>query len=471
MNEPHPTEQQAMEALRAKNYETATHMFFQIYERGAADNDRDLTHACVAMWMGIMRLCDSAAQACICAHTDIRDVGYASELFITCLFRLQASNPKLVSPTAGKIRETVERVAALLDYLISGKNSTYAMSWRAQILRGMGRFGDCRQFIEDALKSSGLPESVGKQLRGCHNEIEENDRDSASACQHVTRAFPEMSLVSAQKVNSLHGLATEIWNKAVPLVEQKKEAERLEKERVLRAQEEDAMRVAEAKRVEEVKHAEDAGKCKAMRIDVMCGKQKCFYKNIWNPIEIFDKVLLSLFIAITICSIAILLFFYNKTYFNYIPQISCILLLSIITLINIKTLLLPDFLTFSGALYAIALNAITGSHVYYDSLLGYFTCLVVMLILSFCSTRLNVGGGSIKMASMSCSFLGLKLSIIFVPLLYIILFLYMLSFAILGKLFGLKTKRLPTSIPISISTFVMLVFGIDIFNYINNFIK
>lgn len=216
MNGQNPTEQQAAEALQARNYEAATNMFFQIYERGGADNDRDLTHACVAMWMGIMRYCDSAAQACICARTGISDVGYASELFITCLFRLQASNPELVSPTASRIREIVERVEAVLEYLVSTKHSTYAMSWRAQVLRGMGRFDECRQFIEGALKSSGLPASVADQLRGCRNELGDNDQDSASACQHVTRAFPEMSLIDAQKVNSLHGLATPIWKKVVP---------------------------------------------------------------------------------------------------------------------------------------------------------------------------------------------------------------------------------------------------------------
>ena len=140
MNEQNPTEKQAVEALQARNYEAATNMFFQIYERGASDNDRDLTHACVAMWMGIMRYCDTVAQACICARTSIRDVGYASELFITCLFRLQTSQPDLVSSTAEKIRETVERVNAILEYLISAKHSTSAMPWHAQMLRGMGRF-------------------------------------------------------------------------------------------------------------------------------------------------------------------------------------------------------------------------------------------------------------------------------------------------------------------------------------------
>jgi hypothetical protein len=213
------SEREAVEALENQSYERAANLFLALYDAGAPSDDRHLTHACVALWMGVQRSCNHAAQFHICAKTGVMDAAYACELFIGCVFKLRGLHPDVAGPVAApiadSIRDTVNTIKNVLAILIDETNSTYAIPWYANVLRGMGEYAKCASVISIALQQPSLDESVAKQLRGCRGNIERYDRDSSAACEHVIAAFPEMAMINGEEVASLRDLASRMWSHAM----------------------------------------------------------------------------------------------------------------------------------------------------------------------------------------------------------------------------------------------------------------
>ncbi|MBK7214979.1 MAG: hypothetical protein IPH88_17155 [Bacteroidales bacterium] len=178
-----PIEQEAFDALNNREYEKATTLFFQLYHSDYEDKDRCLTHACISIWMGVQNCCHTAGSIFICALMGMNDSGYASELFITSLFRLKKISSKFITPISDEICETVEKTANILKHLVETKKSNYAMAWYANVLRGMANYSECNTFIVNSLSDTSLPEDVVKQLKGCRENISGYDNDSAELYQ------------------------------------------------------------------------------------------------------------------------------------------------------------------------------------------------------------------------------------------------------------------------------------------------
>ncbi len=204
-------QKQALDALNGQRYEDAAIMFHQLYQCEEEDSDRHLTHACVAIWMGVQRYCDRAGQLHICAETGMMDSAYARELLVGCLFRLRQASPRCACALSERICETVEHVEELLRHLVEAKQSTYAMPWHANVLRGMGRCEECSGLISRALSDSALPESVAKQLRGCRSNVAQYNTDIDRACVHVAQAFPALVMIDQASAASLQATAQSIW--------------------------------------------------------------------------------------------------------------------------------------------------------------------------------------------------------------------------------------------------------------------
>lgn len=204
-------EREAFEILKTKKYDKSAILLYELYKEGGEDYERHLTHACYALWDGVQESCHSAGKIYICGMTNIRDANYACQLFIACLFKLRRETPKISSPLSELICETVIRIESILKFVISSKDSTYAMTWLADVQRGMASYNECNKLINNALSKKSLPENHAKTLINCRDGIPVRDKDSAFCCTPVKRAFPKMETVSELEVKKIHDVVTLIW--------------------------------------------------------------------------------------------------------------------------------------------------------------------------------------------------------------------------------------------------------------------
>jgi hypothetical protein len=207
--------QEAFKLLNSQPDQSAE-LFLKSYHQNSSDDT--LTNFAISLWIAVKMSCHKAAMVEICAKSNMRDMNYAEELYVSAIFRLlnekwiRSNNPNLHDISIMRLSETVSFSLYLLKMLVEERHCEYAAGWYVELLRGAAKYAECRKVMATLLNSELLTQDSRKLIEGCSASIDKPENESQTVCLNATDRFPDILFINVKLLEKIDSIVNAVGN-------------------------------------------------------------------------------------------------------------------------------------------------------------------------------------------------------------------------------------------------------------------